>query len=232
MIWEVLKIKQLRKIVEIDQEKCDGCGLCAEGCHEKAIEIVDGKARLISESYCDGLGDCLPACPQDAINIVTREAEPFDEEAVQARIQGSCPSASPCSVAAPSSSPSSSALSQWPIQIHLVPPRAEYFQNAELLIAADCTAFAAPSLQKGLMENRITLIGCPKLDDIQAYLDKLTVIFRDNNIKHIRVLRMSVPCCGGIVGFVEKALERAGKNIPREILILGIDGQIQERKGA
>ncbi len=227
----MLIIKQLRKIIEIDQEKCDGCGLCAEACHEKAIEIGDGKARLVSESYCDGLGDCLPACPRDAIKIVTREADPFDEEAVQARVEGRCSSASPCNIAA-ASNPSSSALMQWPIQIHLVPPRAEYFQDAQLLIAADCTAFAAPGLQKGLMENRVTLIGCPKLDNIQAYLDKLTGIFRDNSVQHIRVLRMSVPCCGGIVGLVEKALERAGKDIPRETIILGTDGKIQEKKGA
>ncbi len=226
-----MKIKQLRKIIEIDQEKCDGCGLCAEACHERAIEIIDGKAQLVSESYCDGLGDCLPACPRDAIKMVTRETEPFDEEAVQARIEGGCPSSSPCSLAAPAQQ-SSSALMQWPIQIHLVPPRAEYFLEADLLIAADCTAFAGPGLQKGLMENRVTLIGCPKLDNVQAYLEKLTAIFRDNPIKHIRVVRMSVPCCGGIVGLVEQALERAGKDIPREIIILGIDGKIQERKGA
>ncbi len=231
MIREVFKIKNLRKIIEIDQEKCDGCGLCAEACHERAIEIIDGKAQLISESYCDGLGDCLPACPQDAIKIVTREAEPFDKEAVQARIGGSCASGAPCSLAT-DTGPSSSSLSQWPIQIHLVPPRAEYFNNASLLIAADCTAFAGPGLLKDFMENRVTLIGCPKLDNVAAYLDKLTTIFRDNPINHIRLIRMTVPCCGGMVNLVEKALERAGKDVPREIIILGTDGKIQEKKGA
>jgi len=231
MFREVFKIKEFRNIISIDEEKCDGCGLCADACHEGAIEIVDGKARLISEAYCDGLGDCLPACPQDAIKIDKREAEPFDQEAVQARIKEGCPSGNTCS-SGPEKIPAGPALKQWPIQIHLLPPFADFFQGASLLIAADCTAFAAPGLQQELREDRVTLIGCPKLDNREAYLEKLTAIFQHNDIRHIRIVRMVVPCCSGISGLVEAALKRAGRDIPREIIILGIDGQIQEKKGA
>lgn len=232
-----------RNIVEIDEKKCDGCGLCVEACHEKAIEIVNGKARLINDSYCDGLGDCLPACPQNAIKIIKREAAAFDEEAVQQRINAQ-KSLSPCSGGiCPGSShrkintdnqlkSNNSQLEQWPIQLHLVPIEKDYFHNAELLIAADCTAFAYHNFHQELMKKKITLIGCPKLDRVDIYLEKLREIFKRNEIKSIDLVRMSVPCCGGLEKIVKQALLDSGKSLPLTETIIDVTGAIYQKKGA
>ncbi len=245
-----------RKIVEINQNLCDGCGLCVEACHEGAIEIVNGKAQLVKDEYCDGLGDCLPACPQDAIEVIEREAKPFDEEAVKARMaekenskESSCASDSfGCpgikAIKKEKSTSSRKSLSeqgrdktqesnevyselrQWPVQLKLVNPYADYFENENILIAADCTAFAYGAMHQDFIKDHITLIGCPKLDDKEEYLEKLTEIFRENNIKSITVLRMSVPCCGGIVAITDSAYETAGLQVPYRKLTIGIEGNI------
>ena len=240
-----------RKIISIDEELCDGCGLCAEACHEKAIEIRDGKAKLISESYCDGLGDCLPACPQNAIKIVTREAEPFDEEAVKARIEAhmsGCPGAGsqnlsgknkeapqtrcPGTTAQNNPGNNSYSLNQWPVQLGLVHPKADFFHNAKLLIAADCTAFARPQIMQEMLKDRITLIACPKLDHTTPYVEKLSTIFKLHPIREIKIVRMEVPCCGGLEAIVEKAKEITGSEIPTEVVTISIDGVIKKKKGA
>lgn len=237
-----------RKIVEINQKLCDGCGLCSEACHEGAIEIIDGKARLVKDEYCDGLGDCLPACPQNAIEIVEREAKPFDEEAVKERMAqknksapketSGCPGVTTISKNQEGSCSSSqdltfdSELSQWPIQIKLVNPYAEYFSKSNVLIAADCTAYAYASIHQDFMKDHITLIGCPKLDDTNDYFEKITEIFKENEIKSITVLRMEVPCCGGLVNMINKAYEEAGLQIPYRKVTIGIEGNIiSEEKG-
>ena len=214
-----------RKIVSINEERCNGCGLCVSACHEGAIQLIDGKAKLISDSYCDGLGDCLPACPVDAIQIVEREAADYDEAAVAARMAAAKGHAAPAPDAAAAAS--ASQLANWPVQIKLVNPRAPYLQNAALLVAADCTAFAYADIHRKFMRNKVTLIGCPKLDE-GDYAEKLTAILQANEIKSVTVLRMEVPCCGGIASAVQRALQASGKTIPWQVVTISTEGQILE----
>lgn len=233
-----------RKIVNIDSEKCNGCGACAAACHEGAIEMINGKAKLISDHYCDGLGDCLPACPTDAITIIEREADAYDEEAVKKRqedmkkpatLECGCPGThvkklERLSKLQPKSEKSfdgdiQSRLSQWPVQIKLVPANAPYFDNANLLIAADCTAYAFGNFHEEFIKNRITLIGCPKLD-FEDYANKLTQIIAQNNIKSVTVVRMEVPCCKGIENSVITALRQSGKMIPWQVKVISTSGDI------
>lgn len=226
----------IRKIIKIDEEKCNGCGLCAQACHEGAIDIVDGKAKLAREDYCDGLGDCLPACPMDAISFEEREAPAYNEAAVLAAKQKKagvlpcgCPGTQSKAIhrerGAEPSAPSASMLTQWPVQIKLVPVNAPYFDNANLLVAADCTAYAYGNFHSEFIRNRITLIGCPKLDDVD-YTQKLTSIIASNNIKSVTVVRMEVPCCGGIENAVKNALQASGKFIPWQVVTISTDGRI------
>ncbi len=238
----------IRNIVKIDEEKCTGCGLCAEACHEGAIAMVNGKAKLIRDDYCDGLGHCLPACPVDAIRIEQREADAYDEEAVKARqaqkaaqkeqeAQDVPPMACGCpgthakrftprtSSMADAAAPISSQLSQWPVQIQLAAPNAPYFDGANLLVAADCTAYAYGDFHNRFIKNRITLIGCPKLDSVD-YTDKLTAILRHNDIKSLTIVRMEVPCCGGLEHAAKTALQQSGKFIPWQVVTISTDGRI------
>ena len=229
----------IRKIIHIDQEKCNGCGACAAACHEGAIEMIDGKAHLTREDYCDGLGDCLPACPTGAITFEEREAPAYDEEAAKkARTQKigtkmscACPGTqSKAFKRETSSSPVKSTsvqsqLMQWPCQIKLVPPHAPYFDNANLLIAADCTAYAYGNFHNEFMRNHITLIGCPKLDAVD-YTEKLTQIIAQNNVKSVKILRMEVPCCSGLENAVKRALQASGKFIPWQVVTISTDGKI------
>lgn len=244
----------VRKIIEIDEEKCTGCGLCIPACKEGAIQIVDGKAKLVSDKYCDGLGDCLGHCPEGAIKIVEREAEEFDEEAVQNRLQelegeegcsaAGCPGSEHFSFSkeAEEASGIDSAreaeakniepqLRQWPVQINLVPVNASYFENASLLICADCVPFAYPALHSDLMKGKIVLIGCPKLDNAEHYITKLAEIFKTNNIKDITVARVEVACCSILEKIVDKALEKAAKEeeIPLNKIIIGIKGEKKQK---
>ncbi len=212
-----------RRIINIDEEKCNGCGLCVTACHEGALQIIDGKARLVSESYCDGLGDCLPECPMGAITLEERETTPYDEEAVKRRLAKNTTNTEE-SVDCPSEGLQSQ-LAQWPCQLKLVPVNAPYFNNARLLIAADCSAFAYPNIHQRFMRNRITLIGCPKLDAVD-YSEKLTEILKQNEIKKITVLKMEVPCCNGLVHAVKKALSNSKKIIPWDIITISANGRI------
>lgn len=230
----------IRKIIKIDEEKCNGCGLCADACHEGAIDIVDGKAKLMRENYCDGLGDCLPACPVNAISFEEREAPAYDEAAVLAakkakaeKAGGALPCGCPGSqsrairhetASVPTASVPSQ-LSQWPVQIKLVPINAPYFDGADILIAADCTAYAYGSFHSDFIKGRVTLIGCPKLDE-GDYSEKLTVIFTGNNIRSVTVTRMEVPCCGGIENAVKRAINACGKDIPLRVVTISADGRI------
>ena len=207
-----------RKIIRIDEEACNGCGLCASACHEGAIGIVGGKARLLREDYCDGLGDCLPACPAGAITFEEREAAAYDAEAVRKKKEQQN---------ARTAGEACSRLGQWPVQIKLVPVKAPYFDRARLLIAADCTAYAYGAFHEEFMKDRITLIGCPKLDGVD-YSVKLTEILKHNEIQSICLVRMEVPCCGGLEYAVRKALENSGKQIPWKVKILSTEGQITE----
>ena len=229
----------IRKIIKIDEEKCNGCGACAAACHEGAIEMINGKARLTREDYCDGLGDCLPACPTGAITFEEREAPAYDESAVLAAKEKKNTPPLPCGCpgtqskainregcdCATSSTPVHSQLSQWPVQIKLVPENAPYFDGANLLVAADCTAFAYGNFHNDFIRNHITLIGCPKLDSVD-YADKLTAIIANNNIKSVTVVRMEVPCCGGIEHAVKTALQTSGKFIPWRVVTISTDGRI------
>ena len=234
----------IRKIITIDEEKCNGCGLCAMACHEGAIGMVDGKAKLLRDDYCDGLGDCLPVCPTGAITFEEREAAAYDEAAVQARMKqqaapgGGCPGsrahaiARPQAPAAPAASAapaSPSQLRQWPVQIKLVPVHAPYFDNANLLIAADCSAYAYGQFHERFMKDKVTLIGCPKLDE-GDYSEKLTEILSQNNIRSLTVVRMEVPCCGGIEQAAVTALKQSGKMIPWRIVTIGTEGDILEER--
>lgn len=226
----------LRKIIKIDQAKCNGCGACAVACHEGAIEMINSKACLTREDYCDGLGDCLPACPVDAITFEEREAPAYNEAAVLAsKAQKSqplpcgCPGTASKEItreAAPvSTAQAASQLTQWPVQIKLVPVNAPYFEGAKLLIAADCTAYAYGNFHNEFIRGHITLIGCPKLDDVD-YTEKLTAIIKNNNIKSVTVTRMEVPCCGGIENAVKRALMESGKFIPWRVVTISTDGRI------
>ena len=223
----------IRRIIQIDEEKCNGCGLCAQACHEGAIGMVNGKAKLMREDYCDGLGDCLPACPADAIHFVEREAPAYDAAAVAAGKQQKsapfvCPSAQSRTLhpAAPASSGTmESQLFNWPVQIKLAPLSAPYFAGADLLIAADCTAYAYANIHRDFIAGRVTLIGFPKLDDVD-YAEKLAHIFLRNDIRSITLLRMEVPCCGGLANAVQRALNACGKDIPLKVQIVTIDGKL------
>ena len=223
----------IRKIIRIDKEKCNGCGACASACHEGAIEIIDGKARLTKENHCDGLGDCLPVCPMNAISFEIREAPVYDETAVLTSKKQSkktkCPGLQTKLLTQdPAPTPrlnrNTSRLMQWPCQIKLVPPRAPYFSGANLLIAADCTAYAYASFHEDFMKDRVTLIGCSKLDDVN-YEQKLAQIFAYNDIRSITVARMEVPCCGGLEHAVKNAIAASGKHIPYEIITISTNGK-------
>ena len=236
----------VRRIIEIDQDKCNGCGACARACHEGAIGMVDGKARLLRDDYCDGLGDCLPTCPTGAITFVEREAAAYDESAVlaaRAAKEESLPCGCPGSMARslqPKPTPAaqtactapavqqSSQLRQWPVQIKLVPVNAPWFDGCKLLIAADCTAYAYANFHQDFIRDHITLVGCPKLDGVD-YADKLTAIFQQNNIRSVTVVRMEVPCCGGIELAVKKALQNSGSFIPWSVVTISTDGRILDR---
>ena len=230
----------VRKIIKIDAEKCNGCGLCVSACHEGAIGMAGGKAVLTREDYCDGLGDCLPVCPTDAISFEEREAAPYDEGAAKANqtqeetLPCGCPGTHAKAIerqdrGCPSTAqpPAVSQLKQWPVKIKLVPVNAPYFENAHLLVAADCAAYAHGGFHDAFMRNKITLIGCPKLDDVD-YAEKLTAIIASNNIKSVTVVRMEVPCCGGIVEAVKSALRNSGKMIPWQIVMISTQGDVLE----
>lgn len=198
----------IRKIIHIDEDKCNGCGICATACHEGAIDIIDGKAKLVRENFCDGLGDCLPACPTGAITFEEREAPAYDEAAVMKAKQ------------------SDRTLMNWPVQIKLVPVCAPYFDGADLLIAADCTAYAYAGFHMEFLKDRVTLIGCPKLDAID-YSTKLTEIVRNNNIRSVTIVRMEVPCCGGLEMAAANALKVSGKLIPWQVVTITVEGKIK-----
>lgn len=195
----------IKKIIEINEEKCNGCGLCAKACHENAIGMVNGKAKLLRDDYCDGLGDCLPTCPTGAITFVEREAAAYDEAAVEANKRKK--------------------NRQWPIQIQLTPVNAPYFDGADLLIAADCTAFAYANFAKEIQKGKITLIGCPKLDPVD-YSEKLTAILEQNDVKSVTIIRMEVPCCGGIQNAAVTAMKKSGKFIPWQVLTVSVEGEV------
>ena len=234
-----------RRIIEIDENKCNGCGACAAACHEGAIAMVDGKAQLMRDDYCDGLGDCLPTCPTGAITFVEREAAAYDEQAVMENKQRKmrnegmtlpcgCPgSQSPniqrqeAPVVETPQAQQTSRLSQWPVQIKLVPVNAPYFDGARLLIAADCTAYTYAAFHERFIKGHITLVGCPKLDSVD-YAEKLTEIIRENNIKSVTVVRMEVPCCGGLEHAARTALQASGKFVPWKVVTISVDGKILE----
>jgi ferredoxin len=244
-----------RKIVHIDEEKCNGCGDCVPSCAEGAIRIIDGKAKLVADVYCDGLGACLGHCPQDAIKVMEREAEAFDEAAVAQHLVHSlsggqvpprpaCPSTRPQNLqlnivdrtpAPPAAGngesqrgQSSSTLGNWPIQLHLVPPAAPFLQDRDLVLAADCTAFASPDLHQRMMKDRALLIGCPKLDDSDFYVKKLAAILLQSNVKSVRVVHMEVPCCTGLVRIAEAARSMAGRDVPLEHVVVSVRGELSQ----
>jgi Fe-S-cluster-containing hydrogenase component 2 len=243
----------IRKIVKIDEEKCDGCGLCVPACHEGALRIIDGKARLVGENLCDGLGDCLGECPQGAIEIIEREAAAFDEAAVDAHaaharsaepatvarrdFAGGCPGSrllqhdrtrAPGPTAAEQASSASvpSELTHWPVQLHLVPPTAPWLKGARFLVCADCVAYAVGEFHRRFLRDRTLVIACPKLDDTSGYLEKLTAMIRENDLVDVTVARMEVPCCGGISQAVAEARRRSGRDVPLHEMIVTVRGEI------
>ena len=247
-----MKIK--RKIIQIDEEKCNGCGECVPSCAEGAIQIIDGKARLAAEKYCDGLGACLGECPQGALKIIEREAEDFDEKAVEVHLHdqqfrkpaegfapaGGCPSArlqtfapvSPCQEA---NQPKTyeggpSALTHWPVQIRLVPPSAPFLKGADLLVAADCTPIAYPNFHRDFLNGKVVMVGCPKFDDMQAYVQKFAEIFKVAGIKSVEIVTMEVPCCQGLPVIVKKGLELSGKKIPLHQIIISTRGELLKKQ--
>ena len=238
----------IRKIIRIDHERCNGCGACAKACHEGAIEIINGKAELVREHFCDGLGDCLPECPTGAISFEEREAPAYDEKAVKEAQEKAfvknqaapkhmgCPGARSMQLQRPAAPETGipapnpgqmSALRNWPVQIKLAPVSAPYFNGAKLLIAADCTAYAYASFHQDFIRNKLTLIGCPKLDQVD-YSEKLTAIIQGNDIQSVTIVRMEVPCCGGLEMAAKKALQNSGKFIPWQVVTISIDGKIME----
>jgi Pyruvate/2-oxoacid:ferredoxin oxidoreductase delta subunit len=247
-----MKVK--RKIVQIDEEKCDGCGQCVPSCAEGAIQIVNGKARLVSEKFCDGLGACLGECPNDALRVIEREAEDFDEQAVEEYINSmspakspelqpmacGCPSAQIQSFAGPktcqeanqpvSKASSVSSLSHWPVQIKLVPPTAPFLKGADLLVAADCTPVAYPNFHRDFLNGKVVMVGCPKFDEVQTYIHKFADIFNTAGIKSVEVVTMEVPCCQGLPVIVKKGLELAGKKIPISQVIISTRGEVLKRQ--
>jgi len=248
-----MKIK--RNIIEIDEDLCNGCGQCATACAEGALEIVDGKAKLVSETYCDGLGACLGDCPTGALKVIDREAEDFDEKAVEHHLQEQsaaeeksasstlpcgCPSTqvrtfSPLQTCQEANRPASrepeaSALGNWPVQISLVPPTAPFLKNADLLVAADCTPIAYPAFHKDFLQGRTILVGCPKFDDANAYIEKFAEIFERASIKSVTVVVMEVPCCGGLPVIVKRGMQLAGKTVPLEQIVVGIRGEILSKE--
>ncbi|MCE5244518.1 MAG: 4Fe-4S binding protein [Desulfobacteraceae bacterium] len=244
-------MKSVRKIIEIDEELCDGCGQCVTSCAEGAIRIVDGKARLISENYCDGLGACLGECPQGALKIVERTAKDFDPEAVEEHLKASegqkaaehekmpcgCPAANirtfkviTGDAGKPAGESGPSTLSHWPVQIRLVPATAPFLKGADLLVAADCAPVAYPSLHRDFLEGRVILLGCPKFDDGQAYIAKFAEIFQKAGIRSVTVLDMEVPCCSALPAMVKKGLEVSGKDVPLEEVTIGLQGNILRRR--
>ncbi len=229
-----------RQIIAINEEKCNGCGACAAACKEGAIGLVNGKAKLLRDDYCDGLGNCLPACPTGAITFIEREAAAYDQEAVEHNktntqadtLPCSCPGTQSKTIAkvdtnAPSNNEIVSQLSQWPVQIKLIPVNAPYFNNAHLLVSADCCAYAYGNFHNRFIKNKVTLVGCPKLDNVD-YTDKLSQIIKNNNIKSVTVVRMEVPCCGGIENAVINALQNSDKMIPWQVITVSTDGKIIE----
>jgi len=246
-----------RKIIKIDKELCNGCGLCVEACHEGAIQMIDGKAQLVSDQYCDGLGNCLPACPVGAIEIIEREADPYDQKAVDEKCKNeqeqeqeipvcACAGAMPRNIArekAVSKPPQDtkeinnklsdirqqpSGLQNWPVQLKLINPGVDYLNNADILVMADCVAYAYGNTHQEFIKDRITIIGCPKLDDNEYYTEKLTEIFQRNNIKSITVVRMEVPCCGGLFQAVKTAMLKSKTIVPYKEVVIGIDGEIKQ----
>lgn len=235
----------IRRIIQIDKEKCNGCSACAAACHEGAITMVEGRAQLVRDDYCDGLGDCLPVCPTGAITFVEREAAAYDEKAVMEKKQRKmqkegmalpcgCPGSQSRNIrqaeeihTEPPRTERVSRLSQWPVQIKLVPVTAPYFDGARLLIAADCTAYAYAAFHEQFIKERITLVGCPKLDGVD-YSEKLTEIIRNNDIKSVTVVRMEVPCCGGLENAAKTALRQSGKFIPWQVITITVDGRRKE----
>ena len=227
----------VRQIIHIDEEKCNGCGVCATACHEGAIDLVDGKAKLVRENFCDGFGDCLPGCPTGAITFETREAPEYDEKAVLQAKREKCPGSRFMQIdrteeeeqgnpeAVSGAARAVSRLGQWPCQIKLLPTQAPFYDGAKLLIAADCTAYAYANMHEDFMKGKITLIGCPKLDDID-YSEKLTQIIANNDIKSVTIVRMEVPCCGGLQRAAENALRNSGKFIPWQVVTVSRDGKI------
>jgi Pyruvate/2-oxoacid:ferredoxin oxidoreductase delta subunit len=250
-------MKVLRKIIEIDEERCDGCGQCVPGCAEGALQIIDGKAKVVADKYCDGLGACIGECPNDALTIVEREAEEFDEEAVEEFLSQKekeaakeepvmacgCPSTQ-IQAFAPSScqeankpaalKASASALSHWPVQIRLVPPNAPFLKNADLLVTADCAPLAFPDIHSRYLKGRTVLMGCPKFDDVQEYIARFAEIFQTAGIKSITILIMEVPCCSGLPVIIKKGMQKAAKNIPMETVVISTRGEIlkQEKSAA
>jgi ferredoxin len=248
-----VKMKVKRKIIEIDEDRCDGCGNCVTACEEGAIQIVNGKAKVVNDRFCDGLGACIGDCPLDALHIVEREAETFDEEAVQQHLAGltaatgpqtdrpavGCRSARlqqfiptvPARTTNQAASPETSALANWPIQIHLVPPTAPFLRHCDLLLAADCVPAAVPNFHRDFLKGKIMLLGCPKLDDAQAYVDKLAQIFKNADIHSLTVAVMEVPCCSGLPMIVKQAMEKAAVSIPIEEIVISIrQGKALERQ--
>lgn len=230
----------IRRIIEIDQDKCNGCGACSDACHEGAIAMVDGKAKLMRDDYCDGLGDCLPVCPTGAITFVEREAAAYDEAAVleskkkqEKKLPCGCPGSAAKAIRrqdfpAEAGVHRQSQLRQWPVQIKLAPVNAPWFDGAKLLVAADCTAYAYAGFHQDFIKGRITLVGCPKLDCVD-YSEKLTDILKNNDIRSVTVVRMEVPCCGGIENAVRKALQASGKFLPWNVVTISTDGRVLDR---
>ncbi|MCG6909242.1 MAG: 4Fe-4S binding protein [Deltaproteobacteria bacterium] len=244
-------MKVMRKIIEIDEERCDGCGQCVPGCAEGALKIVDGKAKVVAEIFCDGLGACIGECPNDALTLVEREADEFDEEAVEGHLAGlekkkksetlacGCPSSQVQSFASTACESANkpmaiagleSALGHWPVQINLVPPHAPFLNNADLLVVADCAPLAIPDFHKRFLKGKAVMVGCPKFDDVQGYIDKFAQIFATANIRSITTVVMEVPCCSGLPVIITKGLEKAGKNIPLTKVVVSTRGNILEEK--